>query len=170
MRSSTDPTRTWRIRQRWTWLAGGAALTAGLAWSFQPLSPPSLDESRLEIGDPAVTALAAHQGDQREFDAAAFAVNLWNPPPPPAAAADDALAIEPPKPLNLQLIGIISEAGSSGYKAALYDVESDRILIVASGDKVRDHTVTTVTERMVELTGPEGLPPRQLVLRKQERS
>jgi hypothetical protein len=83
------------------------------------------------------------------LEQSAFAANLWHTPPGPAPVTV-AKAPEPPKPLNVQLIGIINEAGVR--KAALYDMETDRLVIVSDGDSIRGHTIKSITEKTIELT------------------
>lgn len=96
-------------------------------------------------------------------DRSAFAAVIWNP-----VAARDALqqseatATEQARPLRIQLIAIIDD-GDGLLRAALYDEERDRLFIVASGDRVGGHTVTSVAAGGVELT--DGRSATRLALR-----
>lgn len=133
---------------------------------MQPMRPPTR-EPLPQLVERQDTTIVAERSTQA-LNVEAFNVKLWNPPPPPAKP-ETVIAAEPTKPFNLQLIGIITEGAQ--HKAALYDPESDRILIVSAGDTVRDHVVTNVTERMIELARSDGRSAaQQLALKKEDRS
>ena len=51
---------------------------------------------------------------------------------------------------RFQLIGIINDGGP--LKAALYDPDTDRLLIVTSGDRIKQHTVTAISAEMIEMS------------------
>jgi len=115
------------------------------------LKPPSRDESPAEAVD--------------EIDPSVFNVKLWNPsPPPPSEPEVLAAKLESPRPLKLQLIGIITEAGT--HNAAVYDPDSDRLLIVSSGDKIAEQTITSVNPTTVVLT--DGRTTRTLSLKEDQ--
>ena len=103
------------------------------------------------------------EDEEERIDQSAFVVRLWNPPPPPEArnALVAGRTAPPPKPLRLQLIGIIDDGRQ--LRAALYDPETDRLLIVATGDRVKRHTIT-ITADAVELA--DGRVTHRLTLRK----
>ena len=102
------------------------------------------------------------EDEQERIDQSTFIVRLWNPPPPeaPPEGRDRRLA-EQSSPPRLQLIGITDDGRQ--LRAALYDPDADRLLIVASGDHVKKHTVT-VTPDAVELVN--GQVTYRLALRK----
>lgn len=88
------------------------------------------------------------------LDLAAFRVPLWvADPAPPAPAAANAPA-PPPSPLKLQLLAIIHEG--EVYKAAVYDPDSDRILVVAAGEKIGARRVDMVDETTLTLRDDTG--------------
>ncbi len=93
------------------------------AWPFEPapVVPPV-------IAQPETT-----KSQKAALDLAAFRVPMWvADPAPPAPVVANAPAPRPP-PLKLQLLAIIHEGEI--YKAAVYDPDSDRILVVADGEK-----------------------------------
>jgi len=148
-----------KLRLRSTYVAGAfavaacAALGGMLSHRLVPPIPAALRPIREPSTDPAARA---------PLDQRAFAAKLWNQParqPDPAPSA--AAKIDPPKPLNLQLIGIIiDEAGVR--KAAIYDPDADRTLIVSGGDAVRDFQVISITATGIELS--DGSAVRRMAL------
>jgi hypothetical protein len=72
------------------------------------------------------------------------------PPPPP-----------PPPPLKLQLIGILKE--DEVYKAVLYDPETNKIFVVASGQEAQGHRIDRVAPDGV--TVKDGTLVRTLALK-----
>ncbi len=134
---------------------GGAAL-----WAFAPLASHEAPASGWEPPEPAQLVPGQHRP---AIDRSAFTAAIWNP-----VVARDALqqsqaaAAEQARPLRIQLIAIIDE-GDGRFRAAIYDEERDRLLIVASGDRVGGHTVTSVAAGGVELT--DGRSARRLALR-----
>lgn len=155
----TDPIQKFQRWRRWMWIAGVPLLIITAIWAWrplhvQPIGPPPMLQPR---------SRAPERGEDASprIDPRLFAVQLWNPeaPPQPTTVA----AAPPPPPLNVQLIGIISEGGSGKKKAALYDTDNDRLLIIADGERVRDQTVHIVSEGVVELT--DGHTTRRLALR-----
>lgn len=96
------------------------------------------------------TAAPAIQDLPTPIDTAIFSnARLWNPPPV-AVPAQPQVAQNPSKPFRLQLIGIIHEGEQ--LHAALYDPDADRIVIVASGQRINDLTVVSVGTKTVELS------------------
>jgi hypothetical protein len=152
-----NPVHILRRRQRRLWLATAPALIIITIWWLRPLG----------VEDVAVPVPTEHrarpkaQNDVREIDPAVFAVNLWKTPPR-VEPQEPAVAQAPPPPLNVQLIGIITEDGVA--KAALYDGDSDRLLIVADGERLRDQVVRILPAGVVELTDG-GRSTRRLLLR-----
>ena len=146
---------------RLTWLLGAALVTLSAAWAWRPLEQPEPNGFFIDLHAPPTTPI---DDEDHRFDQSAFAVRLWNPPPPPPEARNALVAGQtapPPKPLRLQLIGIIDDGRQ--LRAALYDPETDRLLIVATGDRVKQHTIT-ITADAVELA--DGRVTHRLTLRK----
>ncbi len=134
---------------------GGAAL-----WAFAPLAPQEAPAAAWEPPAPGQPV----PGQRRPaIDRGAFAAAIWNPVVArDAPEKSEASAAEQARPLRIQLIAIIDE-GDGRLRAALYDVERDRLLIVANGDRVGGHTVTSVAAGGVELT--DGRSATRLALR-----
>ena len=155
-----DVLRRLQRRQRWL-LAIATPMLAGLTtWAFMPLHAVIPDAPALQVRQ---STDQRTQNSAPEIEPEVFAVTLWNPPPPPTAAVEVAVQ-PPPKPLNIQLIGIITEGDIA--KAALYDADNDRLLIIADGDQLRGHVVHIQgegTEGIVELK--DGQTTRRLALR-----
>ena len=145
---------------RRTWLLGAALITLSAAWAWRPLEQPEPPGLSIDLYAPPTTPI---EDEDHLFDQSAFAVRLWNPPPPPEArnALVAGQTAPPPKPLRLQLIGIIDDGRQ--LRAALYDPEADRLLIVGDGDRVKQHTIT-ITADAVELA--DGRVTHRLTLRK----
>ena len=137
-------------------IAGALLVVACALWALRPQHQTVVPMPKLESKAKTVTEPASRE---HPIDPKVFAANLWNPPPPPVVATKPQPP-EAPKPLNLQLIGIINEDGR--LKAALYDMDGDRMLIVGDGDKVNQHVVKSVTEKSVELT--DGRSVQRLTL------
>jgi hypothetical protein len=132
--------------------AVGAACVCA-AWAVWPLSRQAI--LPFERPAPPSESSAPHL-EAPPLNLAAFDAPLWRepvlaaaepvppsaPPPPP-----------PPPPLKLQLLGIVGEPSGDTitYRAALYDPDSDRIIVVTSGDTVAGRTVTTVEAGSVAL-------------------
>ena len=144
---------------RLTWVLGAALVTLSAAWAWRPLEQPEPRGLFIDLHSPTTTPI---DDEDHRFYQGAFVVRLWNPPPP--EARNRRLAEQtapPPKPLRLQLIGIIDDGRQ--LRAALYDPETDRLLIVATGDQVKQHTIT-ITADAVELA--DGRVTHRLTLRK----
>lgn len=159
--SVADPLHAVRRLTLLAWCTAIPALALVAIWAFHPLQPastaPPAIEPRRQLINPGPDA--APLPDPR-----AFAIRLWNPVPPQNAQTSAAVtAAPPPPPLNVQLIGIITEGPGGTAKAALYDADQDRLLIVADGERVRDQTVRILAGGIVELT--DGRATRRLMLR-----
>ncbi len=101
---------------------------------------------------------------QVPLDPSAFTAKLWNPPSPPAEVPEKVTVQRtvPPKPLRLQLVGIIDDGQT--LRAAVYDPDTDRLLILASGERVLQHTITSITADAVMLV--DGRVSHRLTLRR----
>jgi hypothetical protein len=130
-----------------TAIVGVLAIVVCASWALKPLQGTSHTDA------PALTEVPPAEvtsSNKSAIDVAQFAsVKLWNPVPDPPKPEVKVAKAEP-KPLRLQLIGIIDEAGER--KAALYDQDEDRLLIVASGAKVRQSTITQITTTAVTIS------------------
>ena len=120
-----------------------AAIGCGV-WALAPLDAIGVSAPDLQ---PTSMPQPTSEEQERPFDQRAFAIKLWRVPAKPVEVAQSA---EPPKASNLQLIGIINENGV--HRAAIYDVEADRLLILASGDHIGKYSITSVTPKSVELS------------------
>jgi len=157
-----DPLRTWK-RRRALSISGVAIVLAGIAaWAFQPildrgLSVPSIDPEHLSTPTEAVRAPV-----QRDpIDARAFRTMLWplEPVAPltevlPAELAQTAAKEVAPRGAesgsSLVLVGILEER--DGLRAAIYDSESDKLIIAQSGSSVRSLRVMAISRDGVRLS------------------
>jgi len=109
-----------------------------------------------------------HTRDEREtvraFDARVFDVALWTPPPAPVVKDVIAAPPPPPPPLKYQLLGISGDGGGDGpRRAALYDPETDRVVLIAQGESVSGFVVRTLTHDAIEFV--DGTRVERLSLR-----
>ncbi|MCC7389842.1 MAG: hypothetical protein IT431_13865 [Phycisphaerales bacterium] len=165
MPSPTDPITAWRRRQRTAGATAVVVLAASALWSWWPLPA-------LPTADPALRPPADDAGTidgPAPLDRAAFAASIWNPPPAPERTAEQAPTASTPPPLRLQLIGIARDAGPGGdqvLRAALYDPDTDRLHILAEGERVGAVTVIAVEPGVVRLES--GGRTAELRLRRDE--
>lgn len=129
------------------------------AFAFWPVSPRTITAPKLEQPEPSQRALAA-------LDTSAFRTPIWLAEPPPPAPATPAPPPPPPPPLKIQLLAILHEDGV--YKAAVYDPDTDRILVVKAGEKIGVRTAASITATTLvvkdeagskTLALKEGTPP-----------
>ena len=139
-------------------VAGIVAVLACMYWAFvPPLLPkaPTAEVAQIQLSQPEPPA-----PKDSPIDVTAFAsAKLWNPVPPPPTDIVQ-VAKDEPKPLRLQLIGIIQESGV--YKAAIYDQDDDRLFIVTSGQQIKQNAVTLITAKSVEVSDGEEVHTLQL--------
>ena len=164
-----DPILALRRSTRRVVIVGAALVVAAFAWALWPIerAPLALAEA---TGQPQATPAA----ERLAFNADAFKATLWTPPPVPPTAPVIAQK-PPPPPLKLQLIGITrdtpAEGGTPVLRAALYDPESDQMLIVAAGEKITSgkarYTVASLTADTIELA--DGDTVRKLSLKDERR-
>jgi len=168
--SPNDPIQVWTQRQRWIIAVGAILALAVGAWAmWTPRTAIALEGTeQAKLASPQVkpTDEMATTSTDTTVTASAFTtVRLWNPPPPPPAPPSQVTEkpedVRPPK---LQLIGIIQQAGGEdggaggggggdgALHAAIYDIDEDRLLILRSGDRVRQFTITAIDDKAVELT------------------
>lgn len=139
-------------------LAGALAAALCAVWALWPLPAVHVDTPRIEAGPPAPEPTRTVE----PLDTAAFRTPLWvaqPPPPPPPAPAP------PPPPLRLQLVAIVREGDV--YKAALYDPDQDRLLVVGAGERIGSRLVEEVSAG--EVTLKDGALTRTLALREENR-
>lgn len=128
-------------------IATALALTGAVTlWASWPLGSA-------EVATPAIASPATLAAETllRPLDVDAFRTPVWVA----AAATAEPIAAAPPPPLRIQLLAILREV--DGYKAALYDPDSDRLLIVKAGDQVARHTIETINAAEVALRDDRGL-------------
>lgn len=146
---------------------GGVAVAFAISWSIWPLPRVAPFDATLEEPESA--------GGEDEpvtlFARSAFAARIWNPPAALEAGAPVVTAAKPAPPPRLQLIGIVhdtAEDGSPLLRAALYDPDTDKLHIVASGEQIGVVTITVVDAKGVDLEA-SGRANR-LVLREPDRA
>ena len=127
------------------------------------MAPEALDPPELTI-DLAQPAPQPAQGALAYADPEAFSARIWHAPPGTPANRAPKVS-DRSKPLKLQLIGIIKDG--ERLEAVLYDPETDQLLIVKNGDRVKQHTVTAIGIDTVELS--DGRSTTRLSL-KEDRS
>lgn len=165
-----DPILALRRSTRLVAGVGAALVVAAFAWALWPI-----ERAPLAFAEAAGQPLATPSAERLAFNADAFNATLWTPPPVPPPAPVIAQK-PPPPPMKLQLIGITRDTPVSGgtpvLRAALYDPESDRMLIVAAGEKITlggkaRYTVASLTNDTIELA--DGDIVRKLSLKDERR-
>ncbi len=156
-----------RRRTRTTGIVTGVMVAACAVWAVWPAHSRDLPQ-RFVQEVTQVTALAP----SASFDAAAFDAPLWQVPKEPVVAVASPPP-PPPPPLRLQLIAIMhaphdggvqteksarrasalpTAAGEGGgYRAALYDPDSDTTSVIGVGDVVGGRRVTAIDAQRVTL-------------------
>jgi hypothetical protein len=145
-----------RRRTKYVAAGCGVAMVGALAWALVPTYPAVIEAPSLEAAN-----AAADLPPPAPLDVKAFETPVWTiaavpqppaPPPPPPPA---------PPPFKLQLIGIIKEA--EVYKAVIYDPDTNKLFVVASGEAAAGHTV----ERVIadSITIKDGALVRTLALK-----
>ncbi len=164
-----DPILALRRTTRRVAGVGAALVVAAFAWALWPI-----ERAPLVLVDAAGPSQATPSAERLAFNADAFKATLWTPPPVPPPAPVIAQKTPPP-PLKLQLIGITrdtpAEGGTPELRAALYDPESDQMMIVAAGEKITSgkarYTVASLTADTIELA--DGETVRKLSLKDERR-
>ncbi len=124
-----------------------ATLLACGAFAVWPLDATHVQTPVISPPEVATKQVAA-------LDLAAFRVPLWVAEPAPPPPPEPVVAVTPPPPLNLQLLAIVREG--QVYKAAVYDPDLDRILVVAAGEKVGTRSVQRVDKATMTLRDETG--------------
>ncbi len=127
-------------------VSGTVAIAA--AFAVWPVHRVVVEAPRIELPQAEFKQLAA-------LDLKAFRAPIWvaesAPTPPPAPTQPP----PPPPPLKLQLLAILNEKGV--YKAAVYDPDGDRIIVVAAGEKIGSRTADSITRTSLVLKDETGL-------------
>jgi hypothetical protein len=164
-----DPILTLNRSTRRRALLGAALVAASAVWAAWPL-----ERNPLALADASGQPREIPSAERLAFNTDAFNATLWTPPPPPPAPV--IAQKTPPLPLKLQLIGITRDTpvggGTPVLRAALYDPENDRMLIVAAGERVSvggtdRYTVASLTADTIELA--DGDTVRTLSLKDERR-
>lgn len=139
---------------------GVASSVVALVWAFWPQRGDVVtDRATARTLDDAIAAASA----DRSIDPGVFDVALWTPPPAPVVK--DAVAVAPPPPpLKFQLLGISGDGtNDSPLRAALYDPDTDRVILIGQGEKLSSFTVRTLTNEAIEFV--DGTRIERLSLR-----
>jgi hypothetical protein len=164
--SATNPISACKRRERAAAALAAPALLAAALWASWPLPRSPHPHSTPETSDHPTDAVEP----RAPFDRQAFAATIWNPLPQPERPAELAPSPPPPPPPRLQLIGIARDAGPDGLpilRAALYDPDSDRLHILAAGERIGAVTILAVEPGLVRLD--TGGRPGELRLRQEDR-
>lgn len=140
-----DPIRSIKRTMKLIWLIGSITIIACASWAFLLQNEVSVDSTTIDLHKAA--PLAVNNTDQ-SLDQSVFTVNLWNPPTVKISKTN--VSKQEPrrvKPLRLQLIGITNDGNT--LRAAIYDPDSDQLLIVASGQSILGHTISDITKDAV---------------------
>jgi hypothetical protein len=137
-------------------LAGLCVAVCGV-WAFLPLEPAGVD-----VPEIAQDSGAAPQAAPLSLDLAAFNAPLWVAPPPPKVA--EAIPPAPPlPPLRWQLLAIVRE--DAGFKALVYDPDTDKLLVLGEGDQSGPRRIARVSPTSTDVRDGAGV--RTLALRDQ---
>ena len=133
-----------------TWLIGALAIVMCAWWAALPLEQYPAGTA-ITMNQPAPGLIEKSPNASDTIDLGAFAARLGNPVAPQETDQKrQSKSAKRQELIRFQLIGIINDGGQ--LKAALYDPDTDRLLIVQSGDRIRDHTVTAISAEDVELS------------------
>jgi len=152
----TDLLRKSRRRTRHMALACGGVVLVGLVWALLPASTPRTDVPSLEVAGQGPRETKLPPLDAKAFDTPVWTIAAAPQPPPPPAPPPP-----PPPPLKLQLIGILKE--DQGYKAVLYDPDTNKLFVVATGGEALGHTIDRVAADAVTIK--DGALVRTLALK-----
>jgi len=127
-----------------------AAAAGAAVFGLWPIQSQSTSGPELErIPEPAARTVAT-------LDLSAFRAPIWVAEPLPPTPSAPAPAPLPPPPLKIQLLAIIREAEPDSYKAAVYDPDTDRVLIVAAGERLGLRTIEQVDKTSLTLSDQSG--------------
>jgi len=137
-------------------LSCGGLVLLGAAWALIPPGMPRIEAPSVELASRDEEQIKLPPLDVKAFDTpvwtiAAAPIPLAPPAPPPP----------PPPPLKLQLIGILKE--DQEYKAVLYDPDTNKLVVVATGQEALGHKVDRVAADTVTIK--DGTLVRTLALK-----
>lgn len=133
----------------------GLMISACAVWAFLPLGST-------QVAVPEIGAGATPQAPARvALDVSAFSAPLWVAPEPAPSARATAAPPPPPPPLRWQLLAIVRE--DAGYKAFLFDPDTDKVLVLTEGDQSGSRRIAKVTPTSVDVRDAAGV--RTLALR-----
>ena len=155
-----DPVERLHAMRRRVVRIGLICCLVALAWAFWPhRGDGAIEKVTSRTSEDAIAAASA----VRNIDPNVFDVALWTPPPAPVAK--DVVAVAPPPPpIKFQLLGISGEGtNDSPLRAALYDPDTDRVILIGQGEKLSSFTVQILTNEAIELV--DGTRVERLSLR-----
>ena len=134
-------------------------VSACFTWAIWPIRPSSIaaiPTFNTSTGAPADSVPGS-------LNLTGFGAPLWFAPPPPVLPQPPVVAapLPPPPPLRWQLLAIVGER--SGFRALIYDPDSDKLFELGEGDTAGSRSIGRVTETSVEVREVAGL--RTLALR-----
>jgi hypothetical protein len=130
-------------------IIAGLAAVGSAVFASWPVKPRPFTAPVIEFADTPKRTVAA-------LDLAAFRAPIWvaEPPPPPPPAPPAPAPVLPP--LKIQLLAIIRDLDSGMHKAAVYDPDTDRVLVVAAGERLGIRTVEQVDRSSLTLRDVAG--------------
>ena len=152
----TDLLQESRRRTRRLVLACGGVTLAGIVWAVWPMGTPRIDAPTLQVANAAPAEVPLPP-----LDVKAFSTPVWTIAAAPPSPAPPPSPPPPPPPLKLQLIGIIKEEAI--YKAVLYDPDTNKLWVVASGQNAAGHKIDRVAPDAITIK--DGPLVRMLALK-----
>ncbi len=135
-----DPIRKMKRLRTTTLISGVAVLFVSGIWSLQRIPDPTSLVLRLSPAHAAEPDRSDNSAQRStEINQDAFLAVLWHDPSPVVEQEPRSQEALAPEPLHVQLVAIIEDNGR--HQAALYDEREDRIIVVADGERLRDHDV-----------------------------
>lgn len=159
-----DPIQRVRRQSNVITLIGVVILVFFGMWTFWPKAGRGLPLLDLDLRAPAPNADSVESDDSPLNQELFASARLWHPLLPAQglqSTVDKTPTVTRP---HLQLIGIIDE-GPQRF-AALYHTETDKLLIVTSGDRIEPYLVESVSRDGVELV--DGRHTTRLLVKRQE--
>ena len=140
--------------------AAAVIVGAGI-WAFAPLQEPDASGAYIKDQEPTPTPsllVAQGTGAATGFDRSAFNTPLWIAPTPPPPPPPPPAPPPTPPPLRLQLLAIIKDQYNGGeqYKAMVYDPDTDKVLVIAAGEKVGSSSVESIDELGLRIKDAHG--------------
>jgi hypothetical protein len=145
-----------RRRTKQAALACGGAVLAGAAWALMPPRTPVIEAPSAQLAAQDDAPIKPAPLDVKAFDTPVWTMAAAPLPPPPPAPPPP-----PPPPLKLQLIGILKE--EQDYKAVLYDPDTNKLFVVATGQEAQGHRIDRVAADAITIK--DGAVVRTLALK-----